>query len=204
MTRTSRRLKEKPTHNGFPFCEERSRSRSSFRPSEASTHRSCPSLNRSLRLASISAASAAAAPKGKKHYSLVRGPTQLRPSTRKDTQMAKSTAKPGSIPSYVKELEKLSAELKAAEEERAQLEAQWRQKYMQDVEELIEFARRRKHPWAEKIEPENEAIVKETFLVWLYRSTEEQRKIRALETNIDGLKLRIRKAKKMLRLLKDQ
>jgi hypothetical protein len=59
-----------------------------------------------------------------------RGPTQLRPSTRKDTQMAKSTAKPGSIPSYVKELQKLSAELKAAEEERAQLEAQWRQKYM--------------------------------------------------------------------------
>jgi hypothetical protein len=38
--------------------------------------------------------------------------------------------------------------------------------------------------------------------VWLYISTEEQRKIRALETDIDGLKLRMRKAKKMLRLLK--
>jgi DNA repair exonuclease SbcCD ATPase subunit len=118
--------------------------------------------------------------------------------------MAKSAAKPASIPSYVKELEKLSAELKAAEEERAQLEAQWREMYMQDVEELIEFARRRKHPWAQKIEPENEAIVKETFLVWLYRSTDQQRKIRALETDIEDLKLRIRKAKKMLRLLKDQ
>ena len=73
---------------------------------------------------------------------------------------------------------------------------------MPDVEELIAFARRRKHPCAEKIEPENEGIVKETFLVWLYRSTQEQRKIRALETDIEGLKLRIRKAKKMLRLLK--
>jgi DNA repair exonuclease SbcCD ATPase subunit len=118
--------------------------------------------------------------------------------------MAKSAVKPGSIPTYEEELEKLSAELKAAEEERAQLEAQWRQKYMPDVEELIDFARRRKHPWAQKIGPENEGIVKETFLVWLYRSTEEQRKIRALETDIEDLKLRIRKAKKMLGLLKGQ
>src|SRR5215208_5097059 len=118
--------------------------------------------------------------------------------------MAKSVTKPASIPSYEEDLEKLSAELKGAEEERAQLEAQWREKYMPDVEELIDFALRRKHPWAEKIEPENEDIVKETFLVWLYRSTQEQRKIRALETDIDGLKLRIRKAKKMLRLLKGQ
>ena len=118
--------------------------------------------------------------------------------------MAKSTAKPASIPSYEEELEKLSAELKAAEEGRAQLEAQWREMYMQHVEELIEFARRRKHSWAQKIEPENEAIVKETFLVWLYRSTDQQRKIRALETDIEGFKLRIRKAKKMLGLLKDQ
>jgi hypothetical protein len=116
--------------------------------------------------------------------------------------MAKSTAKPASIPSYEEELEKLSAELKTAEEQRAHLEAQWRQKYMPDVEELIDFARRRKHPWAEKIGPESEGIIKETFLVWLCRSTEEQRKIRALETDIDGLKLGIRKAKKMLRLLK--
>jgi len=115
--------------------------------------------------------------------------------------MAKSAAKPGSIPSYEEALEKLSAELKAAEEERVHLEAQWRQKYMPEVEELIEFARRRKHPWAQKIGPENEGIVKETFLVWLYKSTEEQRKIRALETGVEDLKLRIRKAKKMLRLL---
>jgi hypothetical protein len=118
--------------------------------------------------------------------------------------MAKSAAKPGSTPSYEEDLEKLSAELKAAEVERAQLDAQWREKYMPDVEELIDFARRRKHPWAQKIEPENEGIVKETFLVWLYRSTEEQRKIRALETDIDGLKPRIRKAKKMLHLLNGQ
>ena len=118
--------------------------------------------------------------------------------------MAKSAAKPGSIPSYEEELERLSAELKAAEEERAQLQAQWREKYMPDVEELIDFALRRKHPWAEKIEPENEGIVKETFLVWLYRSTDQQRKIRALETDIEALKPQIRKAKKMLRLLKGQ
>jgi hypothetical protein len=118
--------------------------------------------------------------------------------------MAKSAAKPGSIPTYEEELERLSAELKAAEEERAHLEAQWREKYMPDVEELIDFARRRKHPWAQKIEPENESVVKETFLVWLYRSTDQQRKIRALETDIEGLKPQIRKAKKMLRLLNGQ
>jgi hypothetical protein len=118
--------------------------------------------------------------------------------------MAKSAAKPGSIPTYEEELERLSAELKAAEEERAHLEAQWREKYMPEVEELIDFARRRKHPWAQKIEPENESIVKETFLVWLYRSTDQQRKIRALETDIEGLKPQIRKAKKMLRLLNGQ
>jgi hypothetical protein len=118
--------------------------------------------------------------------------------------MTKSAAKPGSIPGYEEDLERLSAELKAAEEQRAHLEAQWREKYMPDVEELIGFARRRKHPWAQKIEPDNEGIVKETFLVWLYRSTEEQRKIRALETDIEDLKLRIRKAKKILRLLKGQ
>jgi hypothetical protein len=40
--------------------------------------------------------------------------------------------------------------------------------------------------------------------VWLYRSTSEQRKIRALETDIEGLKLRIRKTKKILRLLEGQ
>jgi DNA repair exonuclease SbcCD ATPase subunit len=118
--------------------------------------------------------------------------------------MAKSAAKPASIPSYQEDLQRLSAELKAAEEERAKLEAQWRQKYMPDVEELIEFARRRKHPWAQKIEPDNEGIVKETFLVWLYRSTSEQRKIRALETDIEGLKPQIRKAKKMLGLIEGQ
>ena len=38
--------------------------------------------------------------------------------------MAKSAVKPTSIPSYEEELDKLSAELKAAEEERAHLEAQ--------------------------------------------------------------------------------
>jgi len=38
--------------------------------------------------------------------------------------MAKSTAKPASIPTYEEELEKLSAELKTAEEQRAHLEAQ--------------------------------------------------------------------------------
>jgi hypothetical protein len=120
------------------------------------------------------------------------------------TEMAKSVTKPASIPSYEEDLDKLSAELKAAEEERAQLEAQWREKYMPDVEELIDFARRRKHPWAQKIEPDNEGIVKETFLVWLYRSTEEQRKICALDTDIEHLKPRIRKTKKMLHLLKGQ
>src|SRR5215211_1150978 len=200
MTRTSRRVKEKPTHNGFPFLGAVAIPLL-LSTSEASTPRSCPSFKRTLRLASISAASAAAAPKGRRHYSLWAGVLRGSGLQLGRIQMAKSAAKPGSIPSYEEALEKLSAELKAAEEERVHLEAQWRQKYMPEVEELIEFARRRKHPWAQKIGPENEGIVKETFLVWLYRSTEEQRKIRALETGVEDLKLRIRKAKKMLRLL---
>src|SRR5215207_5025832 len=204
MSRTLRRVKEKPTQR-LPLLRSGRDPAPPFDPAKLALTaivslvepHPAPPFHQS-------AASAAAAPKGSKHYSLGQGPTGLRPSTRKDTEMAKSAVKAGSIPSYEEELEKLSAHLKAAEEERAQLEAQWRQKYMPDVEELIEFARRRKHPWAQKIEPDNEGIVKETFLVWLYRSTQEQRKIRALETDIEGLKLRIRKAKKMLRLLEGQ
>src|SRR5215204_3341947 len=203
MMRTSRRLKQKPTRTTASPSEERSRSRSSFRPAKLAltdhvprSAAPCASLPSALPLP----------PLRRRRVSTIvgQGPTGLRPSTRKDTEMAKSAAKLASITSYEEELEKLSAELKAAEEQRAQLEAQWRQKYIPDVEELIDFARRRKHPWAQKIEPDNEGIVKETFLVWLYRSTEEQRKIRALETDIEGLKLRIRKTKKMLRLLKGQ
>src|SRR5215208_3548812 len=142
--------------------------------SDASTHRDCVPRS-SAPCASLPSARPLPPLRRRGISTIVwpRGPTGLQPSTRKDTEMAKSPAKPASIPSYQQELEKLSAELKAAEEERAQLEAQWRQKYMPDVEELIEFARRRKHPWAQKIEPDNEGIVKETFLVWLYRSTSE-------------------------------
>src|SRR5829696_4737953 len=183
--------------------EERSRSRSSFRPAKLAltdlvprSTAPCASLPSTLPLP----------PLRRRGVSTILGCGLLRGFSPQlgRTQMAKSAAKPGSIPSYEEELEKLSAELKAAEEERAQLEAQWREKYMPDVEELIDFARRRKHPWAQKIGPENEGIVKETFLVWLYRSTSEQRKIRALETDIEGLKLRIRKTKKILRLLEGQ
>src|SRR5215207_2248342 len=198
----SRRLKEKPTHNGFPFCEERSRSRSSFRPAKLALTDHVP--RSSAPCASLP--SALPLPLRRRGLSTIVWAGVLRgPSPQLGrTQMAKSAAKPASIPSYEEELDKLSAELKAAGEERAHLEAQWRQKYMPDVEELIDFARKRKHPWAQKIEPDNEGIVKETFLVWLYRSTEEQRKIRALEADIEHLKLRIRKTKKMLRLLKGQ
>src|SRR5215208_6280402 len=84
MTRTSRRL-SRSLHTTASPSEERSRSRSSFRPSEASTHRFRPSFQRTLRLAYTSAASAAAAPKGSKHYSRLRAPTGLQPSTRRDT-----------------------------------------------------------------------------------------------------------------------
>src|SRR5215208_2079157 len=203
MTRTSRRLKQKPTHKTASPSEERSRSRSSFRPAKLAltdlllrSTAPCASLPSALPLPPLRRRGVSTILwAGVLHGS---GPQLGR------TEMTKSAAKPASIPSYEEELEKLSAELKATEEERAHLQAQWRQKYMPDVEELIDFARRRKHPWAEKIEPENEGIVKETFLVWLYRSTQEQRKIRALETDIEGLKLRIRKAKKMLRLLEGQ
>src|SRR5829696_6334502 len=200
MMRTSRRLKQKPTRTTASPSEERSRSRSSFRPAKlALTDRiprytaPCASLRSALPLL----------PLRRRGVSTILWAGVLRVSGPQlgRREMAKSGVKPGSIPSYEEALEKLSAELKAAEEQRAHLEAHWRQKYMPDVEELIDFARRRKHPWAQKIGPENEGIVKETFLVWLYRSTEEQRKIRALETDIEDLKLRIRKAKKMLRLL---
>src|SRR5215203_3904661 len=205
MTRTSRRVEEKPTHTHTTASpsEERPRSRSSFRPAKLAltdcvprSSAPCASLPSALPLP----------PLRRRGVSIILWAGVLRGSGPQQgrTQMAKSAAKAGSIPSYEQYLEKLSAELKAAEEQRAQLGAQWRQKYMPDVEELIDFARRRKHPWAQKIAPDNEGIVKETFLVWLYRSTEEQRKIRALETDIEGLKLRIRKAKKMLRLLNGQ
>jgi hypothetical protein len=61
-----RRLTEKPTHNGFPFGGAVA---IPLLLSTRRTHRSRPSFNRTLRLTSTSAASAAAAPKGSKHYS---------------------------------------------------------------------------------------------------------------------------------------
>src|SRR5215216_5815331 len=202
MTRTSRRLKEKPTQR-VPLLRSGRDPAPPFDPAQLALTDPLP---RSTAPCASPLPALPLPPLRRRGVSTIlgRGPTGLRPSTRKDTEMAKSAAKPASIPSYEEELEKLSAELKAVEEQRAHLEAQWRQKYMPDVEELIDFARRRKHPWAQKIEPENEGIVKETFLVWLYRSTSEQRKIRALETDIEDLKLRIRKAKKMLRLLEGE
>src|ERR671910_2192387 len=83
MTRTLRRLTEKPTHNGFPFSEERSRSRSSFRPAKLAltdpvprSTAPCASLQSALPLP----------PLRRRGISTIlgRGPTGLRPSTRKD------------------------------------------------------------------------------------------------------------------------
>src|SRR5215218_8924068 len=83
MTRTSRRLKQKPTHTTASPSEERSRSRSSFRPAKlALTDRiprytaSCASLLSALPLP----------PLRRRTVSTIvsRGPTGLRPSTRKE------------------------------------------------------------------------------------------------------------------------
>src|SRR5215207_9208194 len=71
-------------HTTASPSEERSRSRSSFRPAKLALTDPVPRSTATLRLASTSAASAAAAPKGSKHYSWPRGPTELQPPTRKD------------------------------------------------------------------------------------------------------------------------
>src|SRR5829696_701284 len=81
MTRTSRRLKQKPTHTMASPSEERSRSRSSFRPAKLAltdpaplSTAPCASLPSALPLQ----------PLRRRGVSTIvgRGPTGLRPSTR--------------------------------------------------------------------------------------------------------------------------
>src|SRR5215218_10410288 len=83
MTRTSRRVKQKPTHTTASPSEERSRSRSSFRPVKLAltdpaplSTAPCASLPSALPLP----------PLRRKGVSTIvgRGPTGLRPSTRKE------------------------------------------------------------------------------------------------------------------------
>src|ERR671911_2757593 len=84
MTRTLRRLTEKPTHNGFPFSEERSRSRSSFRPGKLALTDSVP---RSTAPCASLPSALPLPPLRRRGVSTIlgRGPTGLRPSTRKGT-----------------------------------------------------------------------------------------------------------------------
>ena len=51
-------------------------------------------------------------------------------------------------PDFGAEMERLVAEREAAEVEAARLGAQWREKYMPEVEELIRYGEKRKHGWA--------------------------------------------------------
>src|SRR5215204_6144738 len=71
-------------HTTASPSEERSRSRSSFRPAKLALTDRLPRSTAPCA-SSISASSAAAAPKGTKHYCVGRGPTGPQPSTRKDT-----------------------------------------------------------------------------------------------------------------------
>src|SRR5215204_7774834 len=79
----SRRLKEKPTHNGFPFCEERSRSRSSFRLAKLALTDPVP---RSTAPCAWLPSALPLPPLRRRGLSTILGggPTGLRPSTRKD------------------------------------------------------------------------------------------------------------------------
>src|SRR5215213_11587104 len=82
MTRTSRRLKEKPTQR-LPLLRSGRDPAPPFDPAKLALTDPVPRSTAPCA-SSISAPSAAAAPKGTKHYSRPRGPTGLRPSTRKD------------------------------------------------------------------------------------------------------------------------
>jgi predicted nucleic acid-binding Zn-ribbon protein len=102
---------------------------------------------------------------------------------------------------YEEELQKLTTQLRDAEEERAQLEQRWREKYTPDIEELIEFAKGRSHAWAkhwaQTQEAENSA--KQMLLSVLYVNTGEQRKIAELDAKIKRLTPRAKEAKEMVR-----
>jgi hypothetical protein len=101
---------------------------------------------------------------------------------------------------YEEELQQLTAELKAAQEERSRLEAEWREKYMPDVEELIEFGGRRKHAWAKHWGE----LAREALLNVLYAATDERSQILTLDYEIKRLKPRVRRAKKMVRFTRGE
>jgi hypothetical protein len=100
-------------------------------------------------------------------------------------------------------------ENKAAELlERAGIEHEWmhsyrmrREKYMPDVEELIDFARERNHAWlAHWIGgPGAEVNIKDLLLNVLYAGTAEQSSIRDLDREIEHLNSEIEKVEGWLR-----
>jgi hypothetical protein len=102
---------------------------------------------------------------------------------------------------YEEDLQRLSAELKAAEDERTRLEVQWHEKYLPDIEELIRFAKERKHGWAGHwtATAEAEDATKEMLLSLLYASTHERAKIIKLDYEIKRLKPKVNRAKEMVR-----
>src|SRR5215204_7590877 len=82
MTRTSRRLKEKPTQR-LPLLRSGRDPAPPFDPAKLAMTDPVP--RSSAPCASSISAASSAAPKGTKHYCVGRGPTGPQPSTRKDT-----------------------------------------------------------------------------------------------------------------------
>jgi hypothetical protein len=120
-------------------------------------------------------------------------------------------------PDYGAELERLVAERDAAEAEVARLEAQWHDKYMPEVKDLIRYGQERKHAWVTEQTghlsprtPEQEAEAKalglpdetyeEGLLHFMYNRTDEVKRGRELGYEIELLERKIEETWEYVRL----
>jgi hypothetical protein len=130
------------------------------------------------------------------------GPAGPQPT---NTRRRMSERKQQPTPSWEEDLERLTAELKATEEERSALYARLREKFMPDIEELIDFAHQCNHQWAKDRTADEDAehVTREVLLMVLYSRSEERNRIKVVDSEIEALRAKIRETKKMVRFFKE-
>jgi hypothetical protein len=115
------------------------------------------------------------------------------------------------LPDFGAEVERLAAERYAAEAEASGLGAQWREKYMPEIKELIRYGEKRKHAWtvgrtgvfSPRTQEEQAApspTREEVMLHMFYGMADERNRSSELGYEIERLKRQIKEAWETLRL----